>query len=150
MNVKRATRSIDRVEPCKHPVHTRAFHLYPTLHTWLPATPAPHQTPVHHGPDYLRRQAELLIRTLSDEDMLAHATNSLLELVVDGYAHVLALDVDRMRMEREIARLAESGNPAVAGELQELSGLVRCLTRTSERLRALLRSVRERIELAGS
>lgn len=92
----------------------------------------------------------MLIRTLSDEDTLAHATKSLLELIVDGYAHVLALDVDRMRMEREIARLAESGDPAVAGQLQELSGVVRCLMRTSERLRTLLRSVREGIERAGS
>jgi hypothetical protein len=115
----------------------------------LPATPAPHHTPVHHGPDYLRRQAESLIRTLSDEDVLTRATTSSLELIVDGYAHVLALDVDRMRMEREISRLAESGDPAVAGELRELSVVLRCLTRTSERLRDLLATVRERIELRG-
>ncbi len=124
-------------------------HQHPTLHIWLPATPAPHHTPVHHGPDYLRRQAESLIRTLSDEDVLTRATTSSLELIVDGYAHVLALDVDRMRMEREISRLAESGDPAVAGELRELSVVLRCLTRTSERLRDLLATVRERIELRG-
>jgi hypothetical protein len=115
----------------------------------LPATPAPHYTPVHHGPDYLRKQAESLIRTLSDEEALAGAAKSSLELIVDGYAHVLALDVDRMRMEREIARLAESGDPAVAGELRELSVVVRCLTRTSAQLRDLLSTVRERIELRG-
>jgi hypothetical protein len=115
----------------------------------LPATPAPHHTPVHHGPDYLRRQAESLIRTLSDEDALAHATKSAVELIVDGYAHVLALDVDRMRMEREIARLAASGDPQVAAELRELSVVLRCLTRTSERLRDLLDSVRARIELSA-
>jgi hypothetical protein len=113
----------------------------------LPATPAPNLTPVHHGPDYLRRQAESLIRTLSDEDALAHATKSSIELVVDGYAHVLALEVDCMRMEREIARLAESGDPGVAGQLQELSVVLRCLARTSERLRQLLSTVRAQTEL---
>jgi len=115
----------------------------------LPATPAPHHTPVQHGPDYLRRQAESLIRTLSDEDALAAATTSSLELIVDGYAHVLALEVDCMRIEREIARLAESGDPAVAPQLRELSVVARSLTRTSARLRDLLGSVRERIELSG-
>jgi hypothetical protein len=89
------------------------------------------------------------MRTLSDEDALRQATPSSLELIVDGYAHVLALDVDRMRMEREIARLAESGDPAVAGELRELSVVVRCLTRTSAQLRDLLAAVRARIELGG-
>jgi hypothetical protein len=123
--------------------------LNPTLHLWLPATPAPHHTPIHHGPDYLRRQAESLISTLSDDEALAHAPKSSLELIVDGYAHVLALDIDCMRMEREIARLAESGDPAVAGELRDLSVVVRCLRRTSAQLRDLLRAVRERVELAG-
>jgi hypothetical protein len=123
--------------------------LHPTQFTWLPATPAPHHTPVQHGPDYLRRQAESLIRTLSDEDALAEATTSSLELIVDGYAHVLALEVDCMRIEREIARLAESGDPAAAPQLRELSVVVRCLTRTSVRLRELLRSVRERFELSS-
>ena len=80
---------------------------------------------------------------------MAESTKSSLELIVDGYAHVLALDIDCMRMEREIARLAESGDPAVAGELRELSVVIRCLRRTSARLRDLLRTVRERIELGG-
>jgi hypothetical protein len=52
-----------------------------------------------------------------------------------------------MRMEREIARLAESGDPGVAGELQELSVVLRCLTRTSVRLRSMLSTVRARTEL---
>ena len=144
--MKRATRSIDPVGPCKHPVLIRGPHLHSTLHNWLPAIPAPNHTPVHHGPDYLRRQAESLIRTLSDEDALAHAAKSSIELIVDGYAHVLALDVDCMRMEREIARLAESGDPEVAGELQEISGVLRSLTRTSRRLRNVLATVRARTE----
>jgi hypothetical protein len=130
-------------------LHPDLAHLHSTLCIWLPATPAPHHTPVQTGPDYLRRQAESLISTLSDEDALAHATKSAVELIVDGYAHVLALEVDRMRMEREIARLAASGDPQVAGELQELSVVLRCLTRTSERLRDLLDSVRARIELGA-
>lgn len=65
---------------------------------------------------------------------------SSLELIVDGYAHVLALDVDRMRLEREIGRLAQSG------ELRELSALLRDVTTTSEQLRRLLDAARVRVE----
>ena len=79
-----------------------------------------------------------------------HPTKSSLELIVDGYAHVLALDLDRLRMEREIARLAESGDPTVAVELRELSVVLRCLTRTSKNLRDLLATVRARIERADN
>jgi hypothetical protein len=71
---------------------------------------------------------------------------SSLELIVDGYAHVLTLDVDRMRLEREIARLAQSGDPRVAGELRELSALLRGVTSTSEELRRLLDAVRVHVE----
>jgi hypothetical protein len=67
-------------------------------------------------------------------------------LIVDGYAHVLALDVDRMRLEREIAHLAQSGDPRVAGELRELSALLRGVTSTSEELRRLLDAVRVHVE----
>jgi hypothetical protein len=65
---------------------------------------------------------------------------------VDGYAHVLALDVDRLRLEREIARLAESGDPRAAEELQELSALLRLVGDTSAELRGLLDAVRARVE----
>jgi hypothetical protein len=91
-----------------------------------------------------------LIRTLSEEDVVAtRARAGSLELLVDGYAHVLALDVDRMRLAREIARLAESGDPEVAGELRKLSALVQCVTSTSEELRGLLDAVRVRVEHWG-
>ena len=72
---------------------------------------------------------------------------SSLELIVDGYAHLLALDTDRLRLEREIARLAESGDPAVAAELRELSVLLRSVTHTTEELRKVLGAVRARAEL---
>lgn len=69
-----------------------------------------------------------------------------LELIVDGYAHVLALDVERLRLEREIAQLAESGDPHVAGKLRELSAQLREVTVTSEHLRRLLDAARVRVE----
>jgi hypothetical protein len=100
-------------------------------------------------PDYLCRQAEALIRDLSDERAAGPAPAESHEPIVDGYAHVLALDVDRMRLEREIARLAESGDPRMAGELRELSVMLRRVTHTSVQLRGLLDAARARAELAG-
>jgi hypothetical protein len=73
-----------------------------------------------------------------------------LELVVDGYAHVLALDVDRRRLEREVARIAEAGDPGMAASLSELSGLLRRMTRVSDELRARLDALRARLEGARS
>lgn len=121
-----------------------------TLHLWLPATPAPHHCPVQHSSDHLCSEAESLIIALSDEAaVIGDATTSSLELIADGYAHVLALDVERLRLERQIARLAESGDPAVAAQLRELSMLLRSLTRTSEKLRDALSALRARAELGG-
>jgi hypothetical protein len=112
------------------------------------ATPAPNHHPIEHDPAYLRSQAERLIDALSDEDATV-PDETRLELVVDGYAHVLALDVDRVRVQREIARLAESGDPAAASQLRELSVMLRCLTRTCTQLRELLSSARARAELSS-
>lgn len=79
--------------------------------------------------------------------MLAtRSRTDLLELIVDGYAHVLALDVDRRRLEREIAALAQSGDPLTAADLGELSALLREMTSTSEELRGLLDEARAREE----
>jgi hypothetical protein len=113
----------------------------------MPTMPLQNQRFAQQGPDHLRTRAESLIRTLSEEDLLAtRSKDSSLELIVDGYAHVLALDVDRMRLEREIARLAQSGDPHVAGELRELSALSRNVSSTSEELRSLLDAARIRVE----
>jgi hypothetical protein len=121
-----------------------------TLHLRLPATPAPHHCPVQHRSDHLCNEAESLIIALSDEAaVVGDATTSSLELIADGYAHVLALDVERLRLERQIARLAESGDPAIAAQLRELSMLLRSLTRTSEKLRDALSALRARAELGG-
>jgi hypothetical protein len=88
-----------------------------------------------------------LIGILSQEDVVAtRGMDRSLELLVDGYAHVLALDVDGMRLEREITRLAEAGDPEVAGELRELSALLHDVTSTSAELRARLDAVRVRVE----
>jgi hypothetical protein len=155
LNVKRATRSIDLNECCGHPYwSTLNIWLNPTLKQ-LPPTPAPitgrsSVTPSSFGtvPDYVCRHAESLIEILSEEHSpSADAAASSSEVIVDGYAHVLALDVDRLRLEREIARLAESGDPQVAGQLRELSILLRRVTATSKRLRTLLGEVRSRNEL---
>ncbi len=77
------------------------------------------------------------------------ADKAKLDLVVDGYAYVLALDVDRVRLEREIARLAESGDPGAATKLRELSVMLRWMTRTCNQLRELLSRVRARAELSS-
>ena len=111
----------------------------------MTATPAPHQPPIDHDHAHLRHQAEALISALSAEDALL-GDPATLDLVVDGYAQVLALDVDRVRLEREIAQLAESGDPAVAPQLRELSVTLRWMTRTCNQLRELLRTVRARAE----
>lgn len=92
----------------------------------------------------------MLTATLSADATVAdRTTKGLPELVVDGYAHVLALDVDRLRLEREIARLAESGDPGVAEQLRELSLVLRNVTRASEELRARLDWARTCVEHAG-
>jgi hypothetical protein len=119
-------------------------HLYGRVRRYLNGPASLHMTP-----DYLCRQAEALIRDLSDERAAGPAPAESHEPIVDGYAHVLALDVDRMRLEREIARLAESGDPRMAGELRELSVMLRRVTHTSVQLRGLLDAARARAELAG-
>ncbi len=112
---------------------------------------ATHPRFAQSGPDHLRAQAESLIKILSEGDVTATRANTadLLELIVDGYAHVLALDVDRRRLEREINCLAQSGDPQVVVELRELSALLQSLTSTSEELRRLLDAVRARAERCG-
>jgi hypothetical protein len=113
----------------------------------LPATPIPYDSFSQRGPDHLRARAESLIRTLSEKGVLTtRSSESTLELIVDGYAHVLALDVDRMRLQREIGRLAQSGDPGMAAELRELSALLNEVTSTSEQLRELLDRLRTCVE----
>jgi hypothetical protein len=73
---------------------------------------------------------------------------SSLELIMDGYAHVLVLDTDRLRLERQIARLAESRDPAAEAELRDLTVLVRAVTRTTEELRDVLGAIHARAQRA--
>jgi hypothetical protein len=95
-------------------------------------------------------QAESLIGTLSKQDLLETRSQAeALEFIVDGYAHVLALDVDRVKLEREISQLAQAGDPGAAGELRELSRHLRGVASTSERLRRLLDEARIRVERQG-
>jgi hypothetical protein len=114
----------------------------------LSATPISHPSSPELDPsERLYAGAESLLRTLSQEDVTATRSRaSSLELIVDGYAHVLALDVERKRREREIASLAHSGDPQAAGELRALSAQLVHLTATSKELRGLLDAARIRIE----
>lgn len=91
----------------------------------------------------------MLTATLSDDRAVATlGPNGLSELIVDGYARVLALDVERLALEREIARLAESGDPERAGELRELSAVLRRVSAASEKLRVCLDGLRARTQPA--
>jgi hypothetical protein len=112
----------------------------------LPATSIPNHNSIKPGAERLCMQAEGLMASLSEMPASSTSRNSSLELVVDGYAHVLALDVDRRRLEREIARLAETGDPEIAGQLSELSALLRRMGHASEDLRGRLSELRARLE----
>ncbi len=95
----------------------------------------------------LRSRAEERIRALAEDSSGARApTGKSMELVVDGYAQVLALDVNSLRLRRELSRLAEAGDPAHAADLRELSALLRILTATAEQLRHALGAARARAE----
>ncbi len=72
-----------------------------------------------------------------------------IDLIVDGYAEVLVLDAERLRLEREIARLAESGDPDAAGELQGLSVVLRIVRGTSAELRGLLEDALSRVRASS-
>jgi hypothetical protein len=125
----------------------------------LSAASIPHHDSIQPGAERLCEQAEALIASLTGED-LSHdyradvlvdawpesSADGPLELVVDGYAHVLALDVDRRRLEREVARLAEAGDPGTTVQLSELSGLLRRMTGVSQELRARLDALRAQLE----
>jgi hypothetical protein len=88
--------------------------------------------------------AQELIELFSKKGVLsARPRTELLELIVDGYAHVLALDVNRRRLEREIAQLAQSGEPH-AKDLRGLSAQLTEVTSLSDRLRGLLDELRAR------
>lgn len=121
----------------------------------MSATSTPHHNSIQPGAERLCEQAEALVSSLAGDDVPhgylvdvgpESSAGGPLELVVDGYAHVLALDVDRRRLEREVARLAEAGDPGMAARLGELSGLLRRMTRVSEELRACLDALRARLE----
>ena len=121
----------------------------------LSAASISHQDSIQPDAERLCEQAEALLASLAGEEAprgyLAgvdpeSTAGGPLELVVDGYANVLALDVDRRRLEREVARLAEAGDPDMSARLSELSGLLRRMTRVSEELRARLDALRAQLE----
>ena len=90
------------------------------------------------------------IRTLVDEPTERGSGAGLRELehtLTDGYAHALALEGERWRIERRIAELSRSADEAA--EARELRGLgVRLAAAEDEltRLRPLLRRLRDRAD----
>jgi hypothetical protein len=116
----------------------------------LPTISTHNHSSIQPGAERLCRQAESLSATLSEPGTSANRTvTSSDELVVDGYARVLALDVSRLKLEREIARLAELGDPEMAGELRKLSALLRRVTRASDELRSRLDALRAQAKPPG-
>jgi hypothetical protein len=98
--------------------------------------------------DHLRHPTEERVRALAGSYNIADADSAAGsgDSIVDCYAHVLALDVDRLRLERELARLAEIGDPASMAEIQSLVVLLGLVTATADRLRDALRTARQRRE----
>lgn len=73
--------------------------------------------------------------------------------LTDGYAGALALEAERVRLERRFAELMSAlADDQDSERLNELNSLRHCISRTDEelsKLRAVLAGVRERLTAAG-
>jgi ABC-type phosphate transport system auxiliary subunit len=71
-----------------------------------------------------------------------------------GYARALALDAERLRLERRVGEIARDANGAgrheLAGELSEISARIATADSELIRLRALLDSLQDRARAARS
>ena len=91
----------------------------------------------------LQTQAEERIRALEDGPAaFPHSTGDSPDPIADGYALALTLEVDRLRLQRELTRLAKIGDTAFAADLQGLTMLLTRVLATAERLRDALRTAR--------
>ena len=93
----------------------------------------------------------LLIGRVSD--LLGDSGGDVERTLTDGYAGALALEAERVRLERRFAELTrELADDQDSERLGELSSLQHRIARTDEELselRAVLARVRERLTAAG-
>lgn len=112
----------------------------------MQATQGPHELSTESIEAH-REHAHELLRTLREEaGREAGALGVGEEVLDDCYAQLLTLEVDRRGLEREMTTLAESGDPAVASRLRQLSILVRSVVDAGEQLRSALEAERVRFE----
>jgi ABC-type phosphate transport system auxiliary subunit len=95
------------------------------------------------------------LRTLTDAPAARdEASRARVEwTLTDGYAHAMSLELDRLRLERQIGEVAAQVDVRARGakteELQELSARLADTSRELEHLRELLAAVRRRPSPVG-
>jgi hypothetical protein len=93
----------------------------------------------------------LLIHRVSE--LLGDSRGDVERTLTDGYAGALALEAERVRLERRFAELMSAlADDQDSERLDELNSLRHCISRTDEelsKLRAVLAGVRERLTAAG-
>jgi hypothetical protein len=81
------------------------------------------------------------------EDLLTDDTTSLdriESMLTDGYAQALALEAERWRLERRLGEVAREGGDGAREELSSIGRRLNVADDELSKLRALLRSLRER------
>ena len=81
------------------------------------------------------------------EDLLAHAEPSLAdveETLTQGYAEALALEAERLRIERRLSEVARSATAAHAAELRSLGSRLNVADGEIVRLRTILGTLNDR------
>jgi hypothetical protein len=71
--------------------------------------------------------------------------DSLEATLTDGYAQALALEAERLRLERRIGEVARAGHPDAGDEVRRLGSRLNTADDEIARLRCLLGSLRERL-----
>jgi hypothetical protein len=90
------------------------------------------------------------IRILLDAPRTGEGAPTLARLedsLTSGYAHAMALDAERSRLQRRLAKVAaelEAGGGTSALELKRLAGRLASIDDDLSELRSLLRALRER------
>jgi hypothetical protein len=86
-------------------------------------------------------------------ELLGNSGGDVERTLTDGYAGALALEAERVRLERRFAELTKAlADGQDSGRLDELSSLRHRISRTDEelsQLRAVLALVRQRLTAAG-